>query len=402
MASYERLQSGLYRGIYYVRGVKHRTKAPHHEKARDALNAAEDAAAKARREASSAQGTLQPSIEYGDWWPLWWEKRPVEESTKKIELNILQNHVLPQWQSKPLNEIEHPDVVDWRDHLLRVHSRNYACKIYYLFQGSMTFAVKSPKGPLTASPCAGVSVTHSKRPAGRRIEVEEFDALVADLRVEDYRDAAITLADTGMRPGELAGLHSYSAPTRSGWLEIQDALASGMDYIRSSPKDEEPRSVPTTSRVGEILSRRKGRAPRNSCGLRHTEGVRCRGDLLFRRPNGKPFSLDNFQQALERACARLKIPLITPYDLRRFYASQLADAGVDAFEIARLMGHSTLTQAMEYVRRTAAARAKVLVALGDPRAKQLTIVQGHLGQPGTEPGTQPDFQAPSSAAIGSV
>lgn len=389
MASYEKLESGLYRGIYYVRGKKHCTRAPHFERALDAKNAAEDLASTARRETHRSRGTLSASTEYGDWWPLWWAKRTVEESTKRVELYVMKKHIVEHWQTYGLDEITHEEASDWRDHLLRTHSRNYACKIWYLFQGSMTYSVKS--GVLNGSPCVGITITRTNRPSGRRIEDDEFEALRENLR-RDYRDQVDLLADTGMRPGELGGLHTYSVPKVMDWLEIQDALASKMDYIRSSPKDDEARAVPITERAGEVLERLKHSARKTSCGLKHTDGIRCRGDLLIRRINGEPMSLDNLRDAIERACTRLRLALITPYDLRRYYASRLAASGVDAFEIARLMGHSTLEQAMEYVRRTAAARSKVLGALGDPRVGQLVVVQGDLGQPGTQPGTQPHSQ----------
>lgn len=389
MASYEKLPSGLYRGVYYAHGKKHHTKAPHFERALDAQHAAEDLASKARREVHRSRGTLSASTGYGDWWPLWWDKRLVEESTKRTELYMMKKHIVPQWRTYGLDEITHEESSDWRDHLLRTESRNYACKIWYLFQGSMTYAVKS--GVLNGSPCVGITITRSNRPSGRRIEDDEFEALRSGLR-RDYRDQVDLLADTGMRPGELGGLHTYSVPRAMDWLEIQDALASKLDYIRSSPKDEEARAVPITERAGDILERLKHSARGTSCGLKHTEGIRCRGDLLIRRIGGEPMSLDNLRDAMNRACVRLGITLITPYDLRRYFASRLAEKNVDAFEIARLMGHATLEQAMEYVRRTAAARSRALAALGDTRFGQLVVVQGHLGQPGTDAGTQPHSQ----------
>jgi hypothetical protein len=55
----------------------------------------------------------------------------------------------------------------------------------------------------------------------------------------------------------------------------------------------------------------------------------------------------------------------TPYGARRGYASRLAEAGIDAFALADLMGHSDVSITTVRVQRTSAAVARVLDAPGD-------------------------------------
>jgi hypothetical protein len=105
------------------------------------------------------------------------------------------------------------------------------------------------------------------------------------------------------------------------------------------------------------------------------------------------------QMALSGALKRAKIPAGTLYSARHTFASRLAEANVDPFEIARLLGHATVRQSMNYVHRTAAARLRVLAALGDPAASALQVVNG-VGR-GTERGTSASSsalpEAPSEA-----
>ncbi|MER5392698.1 tyrosine-type recombinase/integrase [Saccharopolyspora sp. NPDC002686] len=83
----------------------------------------------------------------------------------------------------------------------------------------------------------------------------------------------------------------------------------------------------------------------------------------------------NFHAIVVRAATKAKLPPgVTPYVLRHSYGTRLTDNGVDPFEIARLMGHSTLEQSMDYVHRSDAARQRILAALGDESTKRLRLV----------------------------
>ena len=49
----------------------------------------------------------------------------------------------------------------------------------------------------------------------------------------------------------------------------------------------------------------------------------------------------NVRRDLAKACLRAKIPIATPNDLRRTFASWLKQAGNDSLVVAKLLGHST-------------------------------------------------------------
>jgi site-specific recombinase XerD len=91
----------------------------------------------------------------------------------------------------------------------------------------------------------------------------------------------------------------------------------------------------------------------------------CSGDLVYRSPRGAtPFNPGGFRTVLATA---VKAAGIThgsaQYSLRHSFASRLAAKNVDAFTIARLLGHTTTTMSAGYVHRTAGERDRVVDAL---------------------------------------
>ena len=60
-------------------------------------------------------------------------------------------------------------------------------------------------------------------------------------------------------------------------------------------------------------------------------------------------SAKHWPDALRAACAKSDVAALTPYDLRRMYASHLAAAGVPLAEIARRMGNSVKTLLDHYI-----------------------------------------------------
>lgn len=410
MASTERLSSGLYRGIYYVNGVKQRTHAPHYQYEREAQEAAEEAAVKARRQAAAESGTLSARITWAGWWETFSADRTFDSETELIEAQIVRIYLLPKWGDVSLNLIKATAVRAWVVDLQRGRaprdaderyprrgplSPGYVRRIYAVFSTSIKGALDEEI--LTASPCVGVRLPATQKRAKTYVASDEVDVIAPTMK-SYYADAVEFLLETGLRPGELAGLHSHRIDWKRKVLTVAETYVYRKKQIRGWPKDGDTRTIPLTDKAIEILRRRlAGRDLNEPCGAEHMHGVKCAHPLVFLGQRGAVMSRETLNIQLRQAAQRTDTEAKSGYAFRRGFATRLAEGGLDAFALAEVMGHEDINLSREYVQQAATERARVLAALGQRPTLAAVEDQDSLGQPGTSPGTEPDSQTRSAA-----
>lgn len=404
MAWAERMSSGRWRGCWRDTARQRQSIVQEDgtgfDRKSDAKAAADEEQVKARRQAAVTKGTLQASITWGQWWDLLATKRTFPDTdTADTERNIVDNHLRQRWETVSLNRIEHGEVQDWVDTALATRkgmSPAYAHRIFSLFSLTIKIAMKGKNPILTASPCAGVELP--KRPGKRPkpyLAVGTAAAMAEHLR-EDYRDVIDFGLETGLRPGELAGLHADRLDLDRGWMLVSEVLVVRRRVIRPHPKDDDVRMVPLTDKAIEIARRRlAGRDAGAGCGIDHSDGSRCASTLVFRTVRDRPLNTESLRRCMHRAAKKAGVERRSPYAIRRGWATRAAEGGLDAFQIAEILGHATLDQAQEYVQQTDAARMKLSAAL--EKYPQLVVIEGggvgqedDRGAPrGARPGNKP-------------
>jgi integrase len=163
---------------------------------------------------------------------------------------------------------------------------------------------------------------------GRRREVrtEDVGAWIAAIDRPALRDWAEIALETGMRPGEQAGV------TAADVVAVQS-------YVKTTGK--------TGARL-VFLSRTAADRLAALAALRPT------GPLLLTPGWRRPWNLNSLDYAFRRHSARCGIELV-PYDLRHEFASRLHTRGVDVLTISRLLGHASIAMASKHYVRTDAA-----------------------------------------------
>lgn len=376
MAWAERLPSGKWRGCWRDPSEKkcytRRPEFPEHPygRKRDAIEAAQEAEVAARRKVAASKGVISASTQWGEWW----EQTAAFRSDTDTEINersIAKNYLIPKWGEVELNQIEQQAIKAWIADLLAKREPSYVRRIYAVFRHSLNVAVE--KGVLTGTPCVGIKITKVRRKQKTYVD-EEFVAAISPHLPQHYRNIIDLGMETGLRPSELGGLHADMVDLDDGWLVVSKVLVPRARLIRPFPKDDDERSVPLTDEAVRIIQRcLGGRDLKAGCGLRHTAGKGCLSPLVFVNKAGDPILPQAWYVAMQRAAAAAKVPVRGPYAVRRGFATRAARGGMDAFELAEIMGHADVRQTQEYVQRTQAARARLSAALGG--APRMTIVR---------------------------
>lgn len=153
------------------------------------------------------------------------------------------------------------------------------------------------------------------------------------------RDIAMLAADTGMRPNsELFPLEWVNVR-----LEASQDAPLGFIHVKQGKTDAATRNIPLTPRTREMLQARKQAAKKDA-------------RFVFPGP-GNTGHITTVQHAHERTIKRAnkgitedkhKMEAFEFYCWRHTFGTRCAEAGMDKFSLARLMGHSSPRVAERY------------------------------------------------------
>lgn len=153
----------------------------------------------------------------------------------------------------------------------------------------------------------------------------EVDTIAGELSAM-YRPLPAFAAATGLRPEEWAALQRMDVDRPAGVLNVRRTVSSG-EVVELAKTSASRRQVPLSPRALSALDELPPRIDT---------------PLLFPAPHGGLLNLDNFRRR-EWAPAIEAGGIARPariYDLRSTFASNSLAAGIDVFELARVMGTS--------------------------------------------------------------
>ena len=154
---------------------------------------------------------------------------------------------------------------------------------------------------------------------------------------QPWRDAAIIVRGTGMRPGEVFALR---------WENIYLNGTSGLIQVTEGKTKAARRMLPMVPGVYAALKARREAAGNPESGWLFPASSK---EGHFNKDTAK----DQHKRAIERVNAKAKpnmqLKHFQPYILRHTALTQLAEAGSDVFTLARIAGHSSITITQRYV-----------------------------------------------------
>jgi integrase len=368
------LPSGRYRGRYRdaFGTIRHLEETfTHKARAERAAGAAEAAAR--RSMAADPDAGRRP---WGEWCALWWPTRQVEEQTRLTDEGRRRNYLEPRWGAVPLGAIRRHDVNAWITDLRgRGVGPGIITHVVRLFSVSLSAAVDAEL--IATNPAARIKLPPATAAVERFLSQEEYAAVRAELPTDLDQLVADWLVNTGMRWGEMAGLHRHRYERGRAIARVVETFEEKPGTIKAYPKGRRIRSVPLPAwlvdEVEELLEPDPG-----TCELRHRDGQVCRSGLLLTTSQGSVLRNSNWAERVwQPAVKRSGVGHCRIHDLRHTYASWLIQAGVSLAEIGRLLGHVSPITTQRYSHLAETPREKVLAALPAP-----DLLHAAMEQPG--------------------
>lgn len=176
---------------------------------------------------------------------------------------------------------------------------------------------------------------------------------------EPLKSVALLLVDTGLRISEALALQ---------WSDVH--LEHNFLHVRSGKSRNATRDVLLTTRVQAMLETR--------CAARRSPWV------FTDEPGTGPLSIWTLQSQHKRVRLALGLSPMVLHSLRHTFATRLGESGAGAFEIKKLLGHSSVTVSERYTHPTAEMMQRAfdrLQALNESKQRALPS----KGQTETQP-----------------
>jgi integrase len=296
---------------------------------------------------------------WGEWCDTWTANRLVAPSTAATARQNIGRHLRPRWGPVQLGSITKFDIQAWVSELAETLAPATVDKLAHLLCASLAAAVDA--GLLAATPY--VSIKLPAIPPGTEFyfSPEQIDCVLGEL-VEPYRRAVLILVLTGMRFGEMAGLHWQRVDTTHAVIDVVETWSPAAGAIRPYPKGKRRRVVPLlpelAAELGEPVAGRR-------CGLAHERhGADCRSPLVCPAPGGGALDARNMRRrhwypALQAA----GLTRARQHDLRHTFASWLRQRGVSLDDIGEVLGHADSRMSQRYAHVAATHLDRVRAAM---------------------------------------
>ena len=300
--------------------------------------------------------------------------KPLRATTAAFYSTVWRVHLAPRWGALKLRQVDAEAIAKWKQEKLTagVGARTMICALHVL---GAVFKHARRFGWTTANP-----LEHVHRPR-HDYQVTAFTpAQIATLlEVADAETGLLvrTLASTGLRFGELAGLRWSAVDLERGVIQVREQFTHGAWSELKTANAR--RSIPLPSALLGQLKTRYSALNHGSIVLRPLDDDR----LVFASPEGGELDANNWRTRhwlplLKATAPDAKHPKRvavsgTPHMLRHSYATALIQSGENAKTVQTLMGHHSVAFTMD---QYADAWPEALTNAGEKAAALLFAASG--------------------------
>jgi len=231
-----------------------------------------------------------------------------------------------------------------------------------------------------------ISLAQGERQRNRVLTDVEWRQYIVECP-QPWRDVANIIRGTGMRPGEVFCLR---------WENIDLSGSGGLIQVTEGKTRAARRMLPMLPVVYAALMVRYKESGKPEAGWVFPSTSR---EGHFNKDTAK----DQHAKAIEKANHKAKgqgaktLTPFQPYILRHTALTQLAQNGCDAFTLARIAGHSSITITQRYIHPQADAIERAFAPLAV--ASLANTQSGESGQVGTNLGTTENCETEDSVQV---
>lgn len=278
--------------------------------------------------------------EYSKKWVEGYIKGMRRLSTFERYQEMLKNHILPVFMSKPLDKITRGDI---RDFLVakigQDYSRSTICVFRDVMSGVFNYAIDEEV--IKVNPVSGITkrleLNRSRKPGIEPFTKEELSLLLdtCEEHYLEYYPFFLMAARTGLRLGELLAIRWGDIDFNSRFVWVRQS------YRRSQftpPKNGKDRKVDMSDQLAAtlkgLLTQRKREALQKGLGEIH--------ELVFHRGSGAPLEQNYVRRIFKRILKKAGLREIRPHDMRHTFASLLLTQGESPVYVKEQLGHSSI------------------------------------------------------------
>ncbi len=305
--------------------------------------------------AAHLERSLAPAVTFNKIADSWIDKHlpTLKLSTQHSAPKLIKKHLRPLFGTMPIEEIRTGTVNDWIAALNRkglqpktVHN------MWKMFRGMMNWHAQQND----VQPRKWYPTLPKENMAEQRWFSQDEVRQIVQAAKGQYKVLFLLAAFSGLRAGELFGLHVEDLDLRRNLLLVRRSIWHGIEV---TPKNGKPRQVRLDSSTVMALS--------------HHIGQRTSG-LVFQTWTGKPLADHNVvRQNLKPLCKKLGIPAGGMHAFRHGRVSHSTQTGVPAEFIKRQVGHSSLRTTSDYTHFSEAQQREIVESLSPSWTHSLTL-----------------------------
>jgi len=269
-------------------------------------------------------------------------KLSIKNSTSRGYRFALKNHIIPEFGTKRLNEINTRGISNFIYKLLKNGLRSQTVKnVKHCLSAILRHATKNDQF-INSNPAIGVSVPKPENESPSRIpnpltwnERDHFE-FVWQYHFPKYFPLVVCGFRTGLRIGELIGLKWEDIDFHNRLIVV--SRNSTRDNM-STPKSESgSRIVRMTSQLVHVLKEYRTVCKREALKRGWGEYP----EWVFYNQDGGSLNYDNFlNRVWNKAMIKSELSRRTPHDMRHTYATLRLSKGDSLAEVSKEMGHKT-------------------------------------------------------------